>query len=452
MYALTLSALAIAGAAAQADIYTATASADVAAAQATAKTSQPTSHVRGKVFDRFVTIWLENTDYDKAFADPNLQWLASQGISVNNYFGVTHPSMPNYIASIGGDTFGCDNDDFKQIDANVSTLIDLLEDKGISWSSYQEDMPYSGFEGKAYVNQQTKANDYVRKHNPPVIFDANTTPERLSAQKNISMINKDASMFHKDLAEGKLPQWMFITPNMTSDGHDTSVTTAGQWCRDLLEPLINDKKSSFWDRTLVLLTFDESETYTKSNRVFSILLGDAVPKHLHGTKDDSYYNHYSEIATVEANWDLHTLGRFDVGANVFDFVGKKTGDHIRPWAAATDANPSIFFNSSYAGPLNENFETAPYEAPNVNIKSPGSGRTVLPAIVEKWGGKSLPTPPKYGMGPGPAAPPAPGKKPGKENPPKPGDEASNATYYTDKVEIPDGQHPPPGFDYNDAQN
>lgn len=126
--------------------------------------------------------------------------------------------MPNYIASIGGDTFGCDNDDFKQIDANVSTLIDLLEDKGISWSSYQEDMPYSGFEGKAYVNQQTKANDYVRKHNPPVIFDANTTPERLSAQKNISMINKDASMFHKDLAEGKLPQWMFITPNMTSDG------------------------------------------------------------------------------------------------------------------------------------------------------------------------------------------------------------------------------------------
>ena len=119
-----------------------------------------------------MTIWLENTDYDKAFADPNLQWLASQGISVNNYFGVTHPSMPNYIAAIGGDTFGCDNDDFKQIDANVSTLIDLLEDKGISWSSYQEDMPYSGFEGKAYVNQQTKSNDYVRKHNPPVIFDA----------------------------------------------------------------------------------------------------------------------------------------------------------------------------------------------------------------------------------------------------------------------------------------
>ena len=49
MYVLTIGALAIAGAAAQADIYTATKSADVAAAKATAKTAQPTSHVKGKV-------------------------------------------------------------------------------------------------------------------------------------------------------------------------------------------------------------------------------------------------------------------------------------------------------------------------------------------------------------------------------------------------------------------
>lgn len=132
-------------------------------------------------------------------------------------FGVTHPSMPNYIAAAGGDTFGCDNDDFKRIDANVSSVVDLLEDKGISWATYQEDMPYSGFEGKAYVNQETKANDYVRKHHPTIIFDANTTPERLANQKNLSMTNKDASMFHKDLAEGKLPQWMFITPNMVRE-------------------------------------------------------------------------------------------------------------------------------------------------------------------------------------------------------------------------------------------
>lgn len=65
MYALTLSALAIAGAAAQADIYTATASADVAAAQATAKTSQPTSHVRGKV----ASPMLGHLQYDPVLID-----------------------------------------------------------------------------------------------------------------------------------------------------------------------------------------------------------------------------------------------------------------------------------------------------------------------------------------------------------------------------------------------
>ena len=52
--------------------YTATASSDVYAAQATAVTESPTSHVKGKAFDRFVVIWLENTDYSKAAQDRKL--------------------------------------------------------------------------------------------------------------------------------------------------------------------------------------------------------------------------------------------------------------------------------------------------------------------------------------------------------------------------------------------
>ena len=73
----------------------------VYAAQATAPSVQKTSHVRGKAFDRFVTIWLENTDYKKAEGDPNLAWLASQGTILSNYFAVSHPSEPNYVASHG---------------------------------------------------------------------------------------------------------------------------------------------------------------------------------------------------------------------------------------------------------------------------------------------------------------------------------------------------------------
>ena len=87
-----LSALAIAGVAGQKNIFTASKVAPVEAAQATAKTSHKTSNVKGKVFDRFITIWLENTDYKKSEGDKNLLWLASKGITLGNYFAVTHPS------------------------------------------------------------------------------------------------------------------------------------------------------------------------------------------------------------------------------------------------------------------------------------------------------------------------------------------------------------------------
>lgn len=71
MYTALLSLpLLAAGVAAQAENqYTATATADVAAARATAKTSSPTSNVKGAAFDRFVVVWLENTDYDMAVGD-----------------------------------------------------------------------------------------------------------------------------------------------------------------------------------------------------------------------------------------------------------------------------------------------------------------------------------------------------------------------------------------------
>lgn len=50
-------------------MYTATATASVYAAQATAETSSPVSYVKGKAFDRLAIIWLENTDYELAVND-----------------------------------------------------------------------------------------------------------------------------------------------------------------------------------------------------------------------------------------------------------------------------------------------------------------------------------------------------------------------------------------------
>lgn len=84
---LALASLAVAAVSAQANANTATQASAVYAARATAVTSQQTSNVAGCAFDRFVTIWLENTDYTMAAGDPNLAWLATQGITLENYFG-----------------------------------------------------------------------------------------------------------------------------------------------------------------------------------------------------------------------------------------------------------------------------------------------------------------------------------------------------------------------------
>ncbi|KAL3421338.1 phosphoesterase [Phlyctema vagabunda] len=353
---------------------TATSPADVYAAQATAKTNSPTSNVKGKVFDRYVSIWFENTDYDMAAADPNFQFFAKKGITLSNNFAVTHPSEPNYMAAVGGDYFGLNGDPFIAVPENVSSVVDLLEDRGISWGLYQEDMPYTGFQGMAWVNQQNGANDYVRKHNPEILYNSVVTnSERLANVKN-------TTMFFKDLEADTLPQWMFVTPNMTSDGHDTSVTVAGVWLRTFLEPLLENE--NFMKNTLVLITFDENETYSISNRVFSVILGDAVPAELVGTTDDNYYNHYSEISTVEANWGLNTLGRWDVGANVFSNVAQHTGDRLRTWST-TPALPEMYFNYSYPGIFNSAAtKWAPQPVPDCHSRR--NGRTTLQSIKDTW--------------------------------------------------------------------
>lgn len=96
----------------------------------------------------------ENADYQK---------LSKQGILLTSYYALTHPSQPNYIASVGGDYFGLDNDIEVQIPGNVSTVIDLFDTKGISWKEYMESVPTPGYTGIATTNASGH-NAYARKH------------------------------------------------------------------------------------------------------------------------------------------------------------------------------------------------------------------------------------------------------------------------------------------------
>lgn len=305
-----------------------------------------------------------------AAGDPNMKDLAKQAITLSNFWALTHPSMPNYVASVSGEHFGIDNDDFIVVPSNVSTVVDLLDTKGISYGEYLESSPYAGFEGHNFSSHQANRNDYVRKHNPLVNFESvSSNATRLSTLKNFTS-------FDSDLAAQTLPQWMFIVPNMTNDGHDTSITVASQWSSDFIKPLLSN--DYFMKDTLIVLTFDEDETYPERNLVYTLLLGGAIPTSLHGTEDNTFYNHYSMLSTVQANWGLPSLGRWDCGANILDLVANKTG-----YVNAAIDTTSLIFNTSYPGPLSNKAYDPRWPVPDTNGNC--GARGVLDSVVSTWG-------------------------------------------------------------------
>jgi acid phosphatase len=164
---------------------------------------------------------------------------------------------------------------------------------------------------------------------------------------------------------------------MTNDGHDTNVTFASSWERSWITPLLNN--SAFWNNSLILLTFDETETYTVQNKIFAVLLGGAIPANLVGTTDNTYYNHYSAISTVSLNWGLPSLGRWDCEANVFALVANKTG-----YKNIDLDTTGLYFNHSYPGPLSDTAYVAKWPVPNTEAQC-ASGLGVLGSIKSTWG-------------------------------------------------------------------
>lgn len=187
--------------------------------------------------------------------------------------------------------------------------------------------------------------------------------------------------FQRALAAKKVPQFVFMSPNMMNDGHNSTLDFATQWSHQFLQPLLADK--AFDERTLIALTYDESETYSEPNHIVTLLLGNAIPPALKGTEDDTFYTHYSILSTMQANWGLHNLGRYDVGANVFKLVADKMGytGNKDPENAAT-VNNSV----SYPGILNDDpSKQRAIPPPNLRLIGAG-GLPILPAIEAAWSG------------------------------------------------------------------
>lgn len=85
-----------------------------------------------KKVDRIFVIMFENRGYIEVTGNSVFKNLATKGVLLSKFYAVHHPSQPNYLAQIGGETF-INDDGVHDIDAK--NLVDLLEKKRIDLES-----------------------------------------------------------------------------------------------------------------------------------------------------------------------------------------------------------------------------------------------------------------------------------------------------------------------------
>jgi len=153
-----------------------------------------------KAFKRIFIIFLENKSEQAVLDNAFMKSLASRGVRLRKYFGVTHPSQPNYIAATAGLSFVVDDN---RHDIDATNIVDLLEAKGVSWKAYMEDLPETN-----KTIHISKNRLYFRKHNPFVSFDnVRNSPSRLAKVVNAKRLQEDAK-------NNALPQYSWYTPNI----------------------------------------------------------------------------------------------------------------------------------------------------------------------------------------------------------------------------------------------
>jgi hypothetical protein len=310
-------------------------------------------------------------------ADPNIQDLKRQGILLNRFYALTHPSQPNYLAAIAGDYFGLNHDGFVRVPENVSTVVDLLDTQRISWAGYFEDLPGPGFMAIGSDGKTGNGGwDYVRKHNPFISFDS----VNMNGTRLMNLLSFDD--FQRSLDAKQVPQVVWLSPNMMNDGHNTSLKYATDYVHQFLQPLLSESAFPSGERTLIMLTYDESATYSKPNHITTLLLGSAIPPALKGSQDATFYTHYTMLSTLQNNWKLPHLGRYDASANVLNFVADQTG-----YSGNTEpANAQSVDNSvSYPGYLNNDpSRILALPSPNLKMGNGPGGQPVLEKVQQTW--------------------------------------------------------------------
>ncbi|TLZ88362.1 MAG: hypothetical protein E6K00_03505, partial [Methanobacteriota archaeon] len=95
-------------------------------------------------FDQFVVVLMENHDLADIYGPATyMTQLADQYAFSQHWQSITNPSQPNYIAVIGGSTFGVSGDG-NHPNLNHPTIVDVIENSGHTWKAFAESAGGSG--------------------------------------------------------------------------------------------------------------------------------------------------------------------------------------------------------------------------------------------------------------------------------------------------------------------
>jgi hypothetical protein len=244
-------------------------------------------------YDHVIWIWFENkAPVVGSSSAPYFTSLARSCGYAANYYAVTHPSLPNYLAATGGSTFGVADDNYPSAHPIAgASLFSQVAATGRQWRAYDESMPSNC--------ALTSSGTYAVKHNPAAYYTGIRTPCR---SWDVPLGSTSSGTFAQAMSAGTLPAFSFITPNLCNDMHDCSVATGDAWLSNWM-PRILSSATYAAGRTAVFVTFDESDT-AHHNQVSTIVVGRSVRA---GTTSWTSFSHYSLLRTTEEMLGLSAL-------------------------------------------------------------------------------------------------------------------------------------------------
>jgi hypothetical protein len=293
-------------------------------------------------FERIIVVVLENASRETVLQNQYMNNLRQKGVFLKNSSGCTHPSQPNYFAMTGGDLLGFNSDTSGWVTwyghqstnptGTITSIVDLLEAKNISWKAYAEDLlstDVAQYDPYDPTNIPSDHGNFARRHVPflsyPSIVGTTLTHEG-SGSRAANIVNAQDN-FEADVAVGTLPKFSFYTPNLINDGHslpngDPADAVVDQQqlinIANFLQGFLSDDPiSKFPPETLIVITFDEAYPVNVPYNIYTLLIGDMLQA---GTTRMEPYNHYSLLRSIEDNFALGTLGRNDDAATPYWFL------------------------------------------------------------------------------------------------------------------------------------